>query len=67
MDEIQQYVNDFAVTSQSSQLWNLQTFLREEQYDTESIRIDIHGNINEIKFGKEIPNLLKEFIKTQEG
>ena len=54
---------------------SLIVFLKEEMFDTDSIKMDLDsvndhefdGNINTDTFGLEIPKLIRSFIKTQES
>lgn len=67
MDEITKYIADSVEKSEVKLVNKLFVYLHEQNYDTESLRLDIksYGNVNKTLFGKEIPKLIQNFITTQ--
>ena len=74
MDGIEEYIKNRIKEEGSRGVRDLFQFLQDESYDSDGVRGDINlataefdGNINVESFGKEVPCLVRNFVKTQQG
>ena len=70
MEEIQKYLKYFVETTEAVVVEELFKYMKDRDYDTDSIKFDLQEHesyINGDKFGEEIPKLMQDFIKAQSG